>query len=180
MSALRNAAVDFNIPVAIFSLEMASVQLVNRMISAEAELEGEKIKKGNLADYEWQQLVHKTNKLSSAPIYKDDTPALSILELRAKCRRLKAEHGVVFVVRRCTVDYLAPAHLDDRLTVITQPQRLGGATFELAQEIRREAALLVTLQVRLALLSAALRPARLPPALNAALRPLLAAAGPPA
>src|SRR5690606_825361 len=85
-----------------FSLEMASVQLVNRMISAEAELEGEKIRKGNLAEFEWAQLVHKTNRLSAAPIYIDDTPALSILELRAKCRRLKAEHGVQLIV----VDFL--------------------------------------------------------------------------
>jgi replicative DNA helicase len=102
VSALRNAAVDFKIPVAIFSLEMASIQLVNRMISAEAELESEKIKKGNLADHEWTQLVHKTSKLSSAPIFIDDTPAISILELRAKCRRLKAEHGIQIVV----IDYL--------------------------------------------------------------------------
>jgi replicative DNA helicase len=102
VSALRNAAVDFKIPVAIFSLEMASIQLVNRMISAEAELESEKIKKGNLLDHEWAQLVHKTSRLSSAPIFIDDTPALSILELRAKCRRLKAEHGVQIIV----IDYL--------------------------------------------------------------------------
>ncbi|MFN3839945.1 MAG: replicative DNA helicase [Cyclobacteriaceae bacterium] len=102
VSAMRNAAVDFKRPVAIFSLEMASVQLVNRMISAEAELEGEKIRKGQLADFEWQQLVHKTNKLSAAPIFIDDTPALTILELRAKCRRLKAEHGVELII----VDYL--------------------------------------------------------------------------
>jgi replicative DNA helicase len=102
VSALRNAAVDFKIPVAIFSLEMASIQLVNRMISAEAELESEKIKRGNLADHEWTQLVHKTSKLSSAPIFIDDTPAISILELRAKCRRLKAEHGIQVIV----IDYL--------------------------------------------------------------------------
>jgi replicative DNA helicase len=102
VSALRNAAVDFNYPVAIFSLEMASLQLVNRLISAEAELESDKIKRGNLAEFEWQQLVHKTNRLSSAPIFIDDTPALSILELRAKCRRLKAEHNIQLVV----VDYL--------------------------------------------------------------------------
>jgi replicative DNA helicase len=102
VSAMRNAAIDFKRPVAIFSLEMASVQLVNRMISAEAELEGEKIRRGQLADFEWQQLVHKTNKLSSAPIFIDDTPALTILELRAKCRRLKAEHNIELVI----VDYL--------------------------------------------------------------------------
>jgi replicative DNA helicase len=102
VSALRNAAVDFAHPVAIFSLEMASLQLVNRLISAEAELESEKIKKGNLAEFEWQQLVHKTNRLSSAPIFIDDTPGLSILELRAKCRRLKAEHNIQMIV----IDYL--------------------------------------------------------------------------
>lgn len=102
VSALRNAAVEFNQPVAIFSLEMSSVQLVNRMISAEAELEGEKIKRGSLADFEWKQLVHKTNRLSAAPVFIDDTPALSILELRAKCRRLKAENNVQLIV----IDYL--------------------------------------------------------------------------
>jgi len=102
VSALRNAAVEFKIPVAIFSLEMASLQLVNRLISAEAELESEKIKKGNLAEFEWQQLVHKTTSLSTAPIFIDDTPALSILELRAKCRRLKAEHNIQMIV----IDYL--------------------------------------------------------------------------
>jgi replicative DNA helicase len=102
VSALRNAAVDFNKPVAIFSLEMSAVQLVNRMISAEAELESEKIKKGNLADYEWEQLVHKTTRLNKAPIFIDDTPALSILELRAKCRRLKAQHDIQMII----IDYL--------------------------------------------------------------------------
>ena len=102
LSVLRNAAVDFQKPVAIFSLEMSNVQLVNRLISAEAELESEKLKKGNLADYEWEQLVHKTSKLTEAPIFIDDTPALSILELRAKCRRLKAQHDIQMII----IDYL--------------------------------------------------------------------------
>lgn len=102
VSAMRNAAVDFKKPVAIFSLEMASVQLVNRMISAECEIESERIKKGTLSAQEWQQLAMKTNRLSAAPIFIDDTPALSILELRAKCRRLKAEHNVELII----VDYL--------------------------------------------------------------------------
>jgi len=102
LSALRNAAVEFGQPVAIFSLEMSNLQLVNRLISSEAELESEKIKKGNLADYEWQQLVTKTENLSQAPIFIDDTPGLSILELRAKCRRLKSQHDIQLVV----VDYL--------------------------------------------------------------------------
>ncbi len=102
VSALRNAAIDFKRPVALFSLEMSSIQLVNRLISAEAELEGDKIKKGNLADYEWQQLVHKTSSLADAPIYIDDTPALTILELRAKSRRLVAQNNVELIV----IDYL--------------------------------------------------------------------------
>ena len=102
VSAMRNAAVDFDRPVAIFSLEMSSVQLVNRLISAEAELESEKIKKGNLADYEWTQLLHKTRKITNAPIFIDDTPALTILELRAKCRRLKSQHDVQLII----IDYL--------------------------------------------------------------------------
>lgn len=102
LSALRNAAVDHGHPVAIFSLEMASLQLVNRLIAAEAELEGEKIKKGNLADHEWEQLVYKTGQLSQAPVYIDDTPALSIFELRAKCRRLKAKHDIQLIA----IDYL--------------------------------------------------------------------------
>ncbi|MCG8475980.1 MAG: replicative DNA helicase [Cytophagales bacterium] len=102
LSVLRNASVDFNIPTAIFSLEMSNVQLVNRLISAEAELESEKLKKGALADFEWEQLIHKTSRLTEAPIYIDDTPALSILELRAKCRRLKAQHDIQMIV----IDYL--------------------------------------------------------------------------
>jgi replicative DNA helicase len=102
LSMLRNAAVTFGRPVAIFSLEMASVQLVNRLISAEAELSGEVLKKGNLAPYQWEQLVYRSNKLSNAPLFIDDTPALSILELRAKCRRLKAQHDIQLVV----IDYL--------------------------------------------------------------------------
>lgn len=102
VSALRNAAVDHGHAVAIFSLEMSSIQLVNRMIAGEAELEGEKIKKGNLAEHEWTQLVHKTANLTKAPIFIDDTPAISILELRAKCRRLKQQHDIQLVV----VDYL--------------------------------------------------------------------------
>jgi len=102
VSALRNAAVDHGKGVAIFSLEMSSVQLVNRLISAEAEIDSEKIRKGTLAPHEWTQLHHKIQRLTEAPIFIDDTPALSILELRAKCRRLKAQHDIQMVV----IDYL--------------------------------------------------------------------------
>ena len=102
ISAMCNAALDHKIPVAMFSLEMSSIQLVNRLISSQAELENGKLKNGNLAEYEWEQMIHKTAGLSEAPIYIDDTPALSVLELRAKCRRLKSKHGIQLVI----VDYL--------------------------------------------------------------------------
>ncbi|MEN9958048.1 MAG: helicase [Bacteroidota bacterium] len=102
VSACRNAAVDFNHSVALFSLEMSAVQLVNRIISAEAEIEADKIRKGKLEPHEWQQLHTKINKLFEANMFIDDTPALSILELRAKCRRLKAQKGIDLIV----IDYL--------------------------------------------------------------------------
>jgi len=102
LSIARNAAVDYAKPVAIFSLEMSSIQLVNRLISSEAEIEGDKMRRGTLEPYEWEQLTHKADKLSEAPIYIDDTPAINIFELRAKCRRLKKAHYVQLFI----VDYL--------------------------------------------------------------------------
>lgn len=99
---LRNAGVDFQIPVAIFSLEMSDLQLEQRMISAESEIDIEKIIHATYEDYELTAISHKTSRLAGAPIFIDDTPALSTLELRAKCRRLKAEHKVQLFV----VDYL--------------------------------------------------------------------------
>ena len=102
LSMIRNAAIDHDMPMALFSLEMSSLQIVNRLISAEAELDSDKIKKGNLKDYEWQQLLHKTDQLNNAKIFIDDTPALSMLELRAKSRRLKSQHDIRCIV----VDYL--------------------------------------------------------------------------
>jgi replicative DNA helicase len=102
LSLARNAAVRFKRPVAFFSLEMSSIQLVNRLISAETELNHDKIRKGQLMNHEWQQLYSKITPLTQSPIYIDDVPALSIFELRAKCRRLVAEHGIQLII----VDYL--------------------------------------------------------------------------
>ncbi len=102
LSMMRNASIDHEMPIALFSLEMSSLQIVNRLISSEAELDSDKIKKGNLKDYEWQQLLHKTDQLNNAKIFIDDTPALSILELRAKSRRLKSQHNIQCII----VDYL--------------------------------------------------------------------------
>ena len=102
VSAMRNAAVDFERPVAIFSLEMSSIQLVKRLISSEAELESEKLRKGNLTDEEWDRMISSTTRISKAPIFIDDTPALSVMELRAKARRLKAQHDIQMII----IDYL--------------------------------------------------------------------------
>ncbi len=106
LSCARNAAVQFNKPVVVFSLEMSSVQLVNRLISGETEIEQEKIRKGNLAEWEWQQLHSKIGKLTEAPLFIDDTPALNIFEFRAKCRRLKAQYDIQMII----VDYLQLMH----------------------------------------------------------------------
>ncbi|MCR9064742.1 MAG: replicative DNA helicase [Cytophagales bacterium] len=109
VSAMRNAAVDHQTPVAIFSLEMSATQLMLRMIAAEAEIESEKLRKGMLEPHEWQQLHTRLDKLATSPIYIDDTPALSVLELRAKCRRLKAQFGIGMVI----IDYLQLMSGDD-------------------------------------------------------------------
>jgi len=102
VSAMRNAAVEWGVPVALFSLEMSATQLMLRLISAEAEIDSNKLRKGKLENHEWVQLHQKIKNLSSAPIYIDDTPALSILEMRAKCRRLKAQFDIGLVI----IDYL--------------------------------------------------------------------------
>ena len=102
LSMARNAAVDYEKPVAIFSLEMSNIQLANRLIASETELPMEKLKRGTLEDYEWHQLTSKVDKLSESPLFIDDTPAINIFELRAKCRRLKAQHDVQLFI----VDYL--------------------------------------------------------------------------
>ncbi|WP_231490748.1 replicative DNA helicase [Pedobacter sp. Leaf170] len=106
LTCARNATVDFAKPTVVFSLEMSSVQLVNRLISGEAEIEQEKIRKGNLQEWEWQQLHSKIGRLTEAPLLIDDTPALNIFEFRAKCRRLKSQYDIQLVI----VDYLQLMH----------------------------------------------------------------------
>jgi replicative DNA helicase len=102
LTMARNIAVDFKKPVAIFSLEMSAIQLVTRLISAETMLPAEKLKKGNLENHEWHQLNVRVKNLEDAKFLIDDTPALTIFELRAKCRRLKAQHNIELAI----VDYL--------------------------------------------------------------------------
>ncbi len=102
LSLARNAAMDFEKGVAVFSLEMSSTQLVQRLISMEAEIAGAKLRNGKMEEYEWQQLHTTIDRLSRAPIYIDDTPSINIFELRAKCRRLKMERDIQMVI----IDYL--------------------------------------------------------------------------
>jgi len=102
LALTKNAAMDFGKGVAFFSLEMSNVQLVNRLISLEAEISGSKLRSGQLEDFEWQQLQGVIEKMSEVPIFIDDTPGINIFELRAKCRRLKMQHDIQMVI----IDYL--------------------------------------------------------------------------
>ncbi|MBN1107998.1 MAG: replicative DNA helicase [Bacteroidales bacterium] len=102
LSMARSMAIDHGKSVAIFSCEMSSIQLVNRLIIAETDIPGDKLRNGRLSEEEWKQLDNRIKKLVQAPIYIDDTPAISIFELRAKCRRLMAQRKLDIVI----VDYL--------------------------------------------------------------------------
>ncbi len=106
LSLARNASVAHERPVALFSLEMSNIQLVNRLIASESELPAEKLKKGQLEEYEFQQLNTKITKLADSKIFIDDTPALNIFELRAKARKLVHQHKVELIV----IDYLQLMH----------------------------------------------------------------------
>ncbi len=102
LSMAKNMAVDQHIPVAMFSLEMSNVQLVNRMIVNVCEIKGETLKSGQLKPYEWTQLDSRIKQLVGAPLFVDDTPSLSVFELRTKARRLVREHHVQAIM----IDYL--------------------------------------------------------------------------
>lgn len=102
LSMARNMAVNNNIPVAFFSCEMSSVQLITRLISSETGLSSEKLRTGRLEKHEWEQLNVKVKALEKAPLFIDDTPSLSIFDLRAKARRLASQHGIKLII----IDYL--------------------------------------------------------------------------
>lgn len=102
LSMAKNMAVNYNIPVAIFSLEMPNVQLANRLLMNVCEIDGEKIKTGHFTHEETTRLSYKSNELFGKPIYLDDTPGLSVFELRSKARKLVREKGVKIII----IDYL--------------------------------------------------------------------------
>ena len=102
LTMARNMAVEFKTPVAFFSLEMSSVQLMNRLIVAETQLSPKDLRTGNLSAEQWKHLEANTVDLGRAPLYIDDTPALSVYEFRSKARRLKTQHDIKLII----IDYL--------------------------------------------------------------------------
>ena len=102
LSIAKNVAVDYGVPIGFFSLEMNNVQLVNRLISNVCEVSGRKILNGQLDPSDWERLDKRIGRLTDAPIYVDDTPGLSVFELRTKARRLVREKGVKIIM----IDYL--------------------------------------------------------------------------
>jgi len=102
LSMARNMAIEHDKKVAIFSLEMSSIQLITRIISSETGLNSEKLRKGDLTDYEWKNLTSGVVDLEKAKLFIDDTPALSVFDLRAKVRRLASTQGLDVII----IDYL--------------------------------------------------------------------------
>lgn len=118
-----NAATRFKVPCAIFSLEMSKEQLVQRMLCTEARVDASKLRSGFLSESDWPKLTHAAGLLSEAPLFIDDTPAMNVLEVRAKARRLQREHGLGLIV----VDYLQLmrgfAHAESREREISEISR---------------------------------------------------------
>ncbi len=123
LNIAQHAAIEANVPVAIFSLEMSKESLVQRMLTAEARVDAQKLRKGMLRDDDFPRMARAAGILSSAPIWIDDSPGITLLEIRSKARRLKAESGVGMVV----VDYLqliqGSANSESRQQEISQISR---------------------------------------------------------
>lgn len=123
MNIAETVAIESKVPVAIFSMEMPAEQLVMRMLSSLGRVDQQKVRTGKLDDDDWPRLTSAMNILSEAPLYIDDTPALSPMELRARARRLKREHGLGMIV----IDYLQLMHVpvskENRATEISEISR---------------------------------------------------------
>ena len=123
LNVAQHAAIEHNVPVAFFSLEMSKESLVQRMLTSEARIDAQRLRKGMLRDDDFPRLARAAGILSSAPVWIDDTPGLTLLEMRSKARRLKADAGVGLVV----VDYLqlmqGPAHAESRQQEVSQISR---------------------------------------------------------
>src|SRR3954469_54702 len=123
LNVAQHAAIEAQIPVAFFSLEMSKESLVQRMITSEARIDAQRLRKGMLRDDDFPRLARAAGILSGAPVWIDDTPGISILEMRSKARRLKADAGVGMIV----VDYLqlmqGPAGVESRQQEVSQISR---------------------------------------------------------
>jgi replicative DNA helicase len=102
LNMAQSAALEANIPVAIFSLEMSKEQLALRMLSSEARVDSQRIRRGFLGEADWPRLISAAGRLSEAPIYIDDTPAITVLEMKAKARRLSSTVNLGLII----LDYL--------------------------------------------------------------------------
>lgn len=123
LSIARNAAVKYGVPTAVYSLEMSQQQLLIRLLAAEARVDAHALRTGTLPEEKWAYISTRIHKLAPAPIFIDDTPALSVLELRARARRLKSEHDIGLIM----VDYLqlmqGPARAESREREISMISR---------------------------------------------------------
>ncbi len=142
LSMARNISVENNMPVAFFSLEMSAIQLITRLISSETGLNSEKLRTGKLEKFEWELLNVKVTNLENAPLYIDDTPSLSIFELRAKARRLSSQFGIKLIV----VDYL-------QLMTLGSSQKSGNREQEISTISRNLKALAKELDIPIIALS---------------------------
>ena len=122
LNIATNAAVRAKVPVAIFSLEMSKEQMVNRILCSEAMVDSNKVRTGKLDEQDWAKLASALGPLSEAEIYIDDTPGISVMEIRAKCRKLKLEKGLGMVV----IDYL-------QLITASNNRRAGSREQEIAE-----------------------------------------------
>jgi replicative DNA helicase len=133
LSIAHNAAKKFNQRVAIFSLEMSGEQVVQRLISAETGIDSQRLRLGQIEDDEWPSFVQAGGRLSDMPLYIDDTPALSALEMRTKARRLYAEHGLDLII----VDYLQLMRGDRRVeNRVQEISSISRAIKALARELK--------------------------------------------
>ena len=123
LNVAQHAAIEHSVPVAFFSLEMSKESLVQRMLTSEARIDAQRLRKGQLRDDDFPRLARAAGILSSAPVWIDDTPGLTLLEMRSKARRLKADAGVGLVI----VDYLqlmqGPANSESRQQEVSQISR---------------------------------------------------------
>ncbi|HEX8848718.1 MAG TPA: replicative DNA helicase [Gemmatimonadaceae bacterium] len=123
LNIAQHAAIENNVPVAFFSLEMSKESLVQRMLTSEARIDAQRLRKGMLRDDDFPRLARAAGILSSAPVYIDDTPGITLLEMRSKARRLKADSGIGMVI----VDYLqlmqGPPNIESRQQEVSQISR---------------------------------------------------------